>query len=67
MWYLKFIIKYDEIIANYDSFNSLQQSALDSYYKLRELFYYKVRHWLLQIATGITKCDGFVTNTDDYY
>ena len=30
MWYLKFIIKYDEIIANYDSFNSLQQSALDS-------------------------------------
>ena len=31
---------------------------MDSYYKLRQLFYYKVRHGLLQIATGITKCDG---------
>ena len=30
---------------------------MDSYYKLRQLFYYKVRHGLLQIATGITKCD----------
>ena len=30
MWYLKFIVKYDETIANDDSFNSLQQSALDS-------------------------------------
>ena len=29
---------------------SLLQSAMDSYYKLRQLFYYKVR-WLLQIAT----------------
>ena len=36
---------------------SLLQSAMDSYYKLRQLFYYKVRHGLLQIATGITKCD----------
>ena len=26
--------------------------------------YYKVRHGLLQIATGITKCNGFVTNCD---
>ena len=32
---------------------------MDSYYKLRQLFYYKVRHGLLQIATGITKCDGY--------
>ena len=30
---------------------SLLQSAMDSYYKLRQLFYYKVRHGLLQIAT----------------
>ena len=30
-----------------------------NYYKLRHLFYYKVRHGLLQIATGITKCDDY--------
>ena len=24
-------------------------------------FYYKVRHDLLQIATGITKCEEFIT------
>ena len=46
---------------------SLLQSAMDSCYKLRQLFYYKVRHGLLQIATGITKCDGFITNRDRYY
>ena len=40
---------------------------MDSSYKLRQLFYYKVRHGLLQIATGITKCDGFITNRDRYY
>ena len=38
---------------------SLLQSAMDCYYKLRQLFYYKVRHGLLQIATGITKCDDY--------
>ena len=32
---------------------------MDSCYKLRQLFYYKVRHGLLQIATGITKCDDY--------
>ena len=32
---------------------------MDSYYKLRQLFYYKVRHGLLQVATGITKCDDY--------
>ena len=52
---------------------SLLQSAMDSYYKLRQLFYYKARYGLLKIATGITKCDGFITNAtgitkcDDYY
>ena len=40
---------------------------MDSYYKLRQLFYYNVRHGLLQIATGITKCDEFITNCDSYY
>ena len=45
----------------------LLQSAIDCYYKLRQLFYYKVRHSLLQIATGVTKCDGFLTNCDRYY
>ena len=34
---------------------------MDSYYKLRQLFYYKARYGLLKIATGITKCDGFIT------
>ena len=38
---------------------SLLQSAMDSYYKLRQLFYYKVRHGLFQIVTGITKCDDY--------
>ena len=47
--------------------SSLKKSAMDSCYKLRQLFYYKVRHGLLQIATGITKCDGFITNSDRYY
>ena len=46
---------------------SLLQSAMDCYYKLRQLFYYKVRQGLLQIATGITKSDGFITNCDRYY
>ena len=39
---------------------------MDSCYKLRQLFYYQVRHGLLQsamdllqIATGITKCDDY--------
>ena len=42
---------------------------MDSYYKLRQLFYYKVRHGLLQVATGITKCDRIITNCDSlvYY
>ena len=36
---------------------SLLQSAMGSYYKLRQLFDYKVRHDFLQIAAGITNCD----------
>ena len=48
---------------------------MDCYYKLRQLSllqsamdnYYKVRRCLLQIAAGITKCDGFITNSDRYY
>ena len=37
------------------------------YYKVRQLFYYKVRQVLLQSATGITKCDNFITKCDRYY
>ena len=37
------------------------------YYKVLQLFYYKVRQVLLQSATGITKCDNFITKCDDYY
>ena len=29
--------------------------------------YYKVRQVLLQSATGITKCDNFITKYDRYY
>ena len=43
---------------------SLLQSTMDSYYKLQQLFYYKVRHGSLQVAKGITKYDGFITNCD---
>ena len=43
---------------------TLLQSAMDSCHKLRQLFYYKVRHGILPIATCITKCDGFITNCD---
>ena len=35
--------------------------------QIASAFYYKVRHGLLQIATGITKCDEFITNSDRYY
>ena len=45
----------------------LLQSAMDSYSKWGQLFYYKVWHGLLQIATDITKCDKFITNFDRYY
>ena len=38
-----------------------------SYYKERQLLYYKVRQVLLQNATGITKCDNFITKCDKYY
>ena len=38
---------------------SLLQSAMDCYYKLRQLFYDKVRRGLLQITTGITKGDDY--------
>ena len=57
-------INVDEV--SWITFKTLLQSAMDSYYKLRQLFYYKVRHGLLQIATGITKCDEFITNCDRY-
>ena len=34
------------------------------YYKVRQLFYYKVRQVLLQSAAGITKCDNFITKCE---
>ena len=45
----------------------LLQSAMVCYYKVRQLYYYKVRQVLLQSATGITKCDNFITKCDRYY
>ena len=43
------------------------QSARTFYNKVRQLFYYKLRQVLLQSATGITKCDNFITKCDRYY
>ena len=45
---------YNKVWWNYYKLRQLTllQSAMDSYYKLQQLFYYKVRHGLLQIATG---------------
>ena len=37
------------------------------YYKVRQLFYCKVRQLLLQSVTGINKCDNFITKCDRYY
>ena len=54
------------VITKCDSF-FLLQSAMVCYYKVRQLFYYKVRQVLLQSATGITKCDNFITKCDRYY
>ena len=45
----------------------LQSATAFFYYKVRQLFHYKVRQVLLQRATGITKCDNFITKCDDYY
>ena len=45
----------------------LLQSATPGYYRVRQLFYYKVRQVLLQSASGITKCDEIITNCDRYY
>ena len=47
---------YNKVLWNYYKLRqvSLLQSAMDSYYKWGQLFYYKVRHGLLQVATGIT-------------
>ncbi|XP_071959919.1 adhesion G-protein coupled receptor G6-like [Antedon mediterranea] len=39
----------------------LLKSVTDGYYKVRQVGYYKVRQLVLQSATGITKCDNFVT------
>ena len=60
------LIKAEKFITQ-DMHVGLLQSAMDSYYKMQQLFYYKVWHGLLQFATGITKCDEFITNCDRYY
>ena len=38
-----------------------------NYYKLRQLFYYKVRHGLLQIAMDLLQIATGITKCDDYY
>ena len=50
------------VIANCDSFFITKCDTI--YYKLRQVLQSAMD--LLQIATGITKCDGFITNCDRY-
>ena len=64
--YFKFITKCDKCYYKVRQL-FLLQSATVSYYKVRQLFYYKVRQVLLQSAIGITKCDNFITKWDRYY
>ena len=60
-WFESLSKNYYKVRWNYYKLRqlSLLQSTMDCYYKLRQLFYYKVRRGLLQIATGITKCDDY--------
>ena len=44
----------------------LLQSATACCYKVWQLFYYKVRHVLLQSASGITKCEEIITKCGRY-
>ena len=64
--YFKFITKCDKCYYKVRQL-FLLQSAMVCYYKVRQLFYYKVRQVLLQSATGVTKCDNFITKCDRYY
>ena len=51
------------VVTNCDSFFITKCGTV--YYKLRQVLQSAMD--LLQIATGITKCDGFITNCDRYY
>ena len=64
--YFKFITKCDKCYYKVRQL-FLLQSAMVCYYKVRQLYYSKVRQVLLQSATGITKCDNFITKCDRYY
>ena len=70
--YFKFITKCDKCYYKVRQL-FLLQSTMVCYYKVRQLFYYKVRQVLLSFitkcesATGITKCDNFITKCDRYY
>ena len=61
--YFKFITKCDKCYYKVRQL-FLLQSAMVCYYKVQQLFYYEVRQVLLQTATGITKCDNFITKCD---
>ena len=47
--------------------NLSSEHPFQVYYKVRQRFYYKVRQVLLQSATGIAKCDNFITKCDRTY
>ena len=64
--YFKFITKCDKCCYKVRQL-FLSQSTMICYYKVRQLFDYKVRQVLLQSATGITKYENFITKCDRFY
>ena len=45
----------------------LLQNAAENYYKMSQVFYYKMRQFYYKTATFIKKCDNFITKCDSYY
>ena len=66
-FFLSYSFGIETIKTFIQSRSSLKKSAIDSCYKLRQLFYYKVRMVYYKLRQVLQKCDGFITNRDRYY
>ena len=53
-----------QLAKSLQSATSVQNATALFYYKVRQLFCYKGRQVLLQSATGITKCNDFISKCD---
>ena len=67
-----FVYEVPRIFWHYINFDEVSRITLKKLLQsmmelLQILFYYKVRHGLLQNARGITKGNGFINNCDKYY